>query len=96
MAATDTNVSTRTLADVKNHRKQRVATLLRSLADRIETSPIVDVASIQSHRELEDITSEGAEWTERRPQRGQIDDETFTIQIQLTPYQQTDEPDPED
>ena len=94
----DPTRSTRTLADVKRHRRIRSAGMLRDLATRIESSD-VDVAVIQFHREVEDVTPDGA--TERvvRAQRGQIDDETITIQLQLTPYDDAPtivEPDPED
>lgn len=87
----DPNVSTRTLDDVKQHRRARVASMLRDVADRIENSGDVDVALVQFQREVEDVTPDGAEHREVRPQRGQVDDETWTLQLQLTPY-----PSPED
>ncbi|HEX6956302.1 MAG TPA: hypothetical protein VF156_15615 [Agromyces sp.] len=83
---TNTTTSTRSVADVKQHRLARVAAHLRTVADRIESSGDVDLVLVDFQRELEDVTPDGADWTESRPQRGQCDDEVFTFALQLTPY----------
>lgn len=82
---TDAATSTRTVADVKRHRLERVAAHLRTFADRIESGD-VDVARLDFHRELEDITPDNADWEEHRAQRGSGDDEVVTIALQLVPY----------
>ncbi len=84
---TDTNTSTRSVADVEQHRRARVATYLRKLADRIEHDPDVAMSAVHFDRaESEAVDVLHAPDEVHRHQRGQIDDETHIIEVQLVPY----------